>query len=345
MLSYSMLVWRFLSVFLLIFSFFFIAAEPILAKETSLMGMHIMFPGELRLAKESLELPDDNEPWHYVTVPFTLGDLEKKTEWQSFMAEAKDLKVVPLVRLATKMEAEGWKTPTQKDIVDQLEMLSELNWPTNERFIIIFNEVNHAKEWGGSINPAEYAELFRFASKWARTENKNFVVMPAAMDLAAPNGRETMEAFTYLNRMHAFDSEIFSYVDVWNSHSYPNPGFSSSPTRIGQNSLRGFQYELAYLKNKTGTDYRVFITETGWEENARITRLLPGYYDYALRNIWTHPQVVAVTPFILRGSPGPFSGFSFLDANNKPTRQYQALKTAMAKKLQTERLLSNSWEN
>ena len=125
--------------------------------------------------------------------------------------------------------------------------------------------------------------------------------------------------------------EIFNAIDIWNSHSYPNPGFSASPTRVGQNSMRGFEVELKYLKQKTNKDYLVFITETGWIVNASTQRYLESYYTYALQHIWSHPQIVAVTPFLLRGDPGPFKAFTFLDEDSQPTVQYRALQRAMAK--------------
>jgi hypothetical protein len=326
----------------LIISLFFHTTGAIAAQETrdtAVIGMHVLFPGEMKAAKQALKIDDYDDRWHYVTVPFTLDDVEKKAEWQKYFNQAREQKIIPLVRLATRMEGSGWTVPDQKDIVDQLEVLSELRWPTSERHVIIFNEVNHAKEWGGRLEPEEYARLFRFASKWAKTEEKNFVVLPAAMDLAAPNGRETMEAFNYLERMYAFDNEIFSYADAWNSHSYPNPAFSAPPNRLGKNSLLGFIHELNYLRSRTGMEYQVFITETGWEESARLKPLLPGYYDYAVRNIWSHPQVVAVTPFIFQGSPGPFSGFSFLNEDGQPTAQHRALRTAIEKQYLQERSL------
>jgi hypothetical protein len=46
-------------------------------------------------------------------------------------------------------------------------------------------------------------------------------------------------------------------------------------------------------------------------------------------HVWSDPRVVAVTPFVLRGDPGPFAEFGFLDKNNQPTRQYRALQQAL----------------
>ena len=295
------------------------------------MGIHILTPEELVSARELTRVSETDERWTYVTIPFTLNDVGQHERWQAFFDEAKAQRVIPLVRLATRVEDSHWMVPNYHDIVSQISFLSSLNWPTDQKHIMVFNEVNHAKEWGGRIDPAEYTRIFMFTSQWAHSEQKNYVVLPAAMDLAAPNGSETKEAFAYLDEMHATDKSVFDHVDAWNSHSYPNPGFASSPQRTQKNSLRGFEHELAYLKGKTDTDFKVYITETGWEVDYGLQRWLPSYYTYALQHVWSHPQVVAVTPFLLKGTPGPFAGFSFLTEDNQPTPQYQAYRQAISK--------------
>jgi hypothetical protein len=312
----------------LIFSL--MVVQPARAVEGQVLGIHILNLDELDQAIELIQ-PQNPDTWQYVTIPLTLNDMERKEEWQAFFTKAKQKKIIPLVRLTSRFEDGAWKVPNRKELTNLVTFLGALDWPTDQKHIIVFNEVNHAKEWGGHLDPNEYAQVLRFTADWAHSEQKNYVVLPAAMDLAAPNGAVTREAFTYLNQMLVADPEILTVVDAWNSHSYPNPGFSSSPQRTAQNSLRGFEHELAFLKQKTGRDYSVFITETGWVVNRQTSRWLESYYEYAVQHIWSHPQVVAVTPFVLRGAPGPFSGFTFLDQNNQPTVQYTALQKALSK--------------
>lgn len=298
------------------------------AVESQVLGVHILNPSEIKEARDLLSSTDSDQ-WFYLTIPVSLDDLDRKHEWQQFFDEARRSRVIPLVRLATRFDGQSWKIPNKKEIVDLLSFLGGLNWPTSQKYLIVFNEVNHSKEWGGRVDPASYLEVLKFTSYWARSEGKNFMILPAAMDLAAPTSLTTREAFLYLQEMYRYDPEVFTYIDFWNSHSYPNPGFSSSPQRVAKNSLWGFIFELDFLKQKTGQDYRVFITETGWILNRYTSRWLTSYYTYALQHVWSHPQVVAVTPFTLRGSPGPFEGFSFLDADGQPTRQYEALQQAL----------------
>lgn len=326
----------FISLFLL-----FTTTSLASAEQTSKLGIHILNTAELTPAEQLLKVEGTDE-WRYVTIPFTLADVQKSQDWQAFFDEAKSKKIIPLVRLSTRFEDGSWQVPNRRDTVLLITALSHLDWPTEEKHIIVFNEVNHAKEWGGTVDPAEYARTLEFVSNWARSENKNFVILPAAMDLAAPNGYETKEAFAYLNEMYSADDEIFNYVDAWNSHSYPNPGFSSAPQRTGKNSLRGFEHELSYLKQKTDKDFDVYITETGWEDNRSTSRWLSSYYNYAMQHIWSDPRVKAVTPFVLKGSPGPFAGFSFLSDDDKPTRQYLAFRNLIETIAEQQRLLSDA---
>lgn len=311
---------------------FFLTAQPIYAVG-DVLGIHILQPYEIDEIDKLLKTDQNKENWSYVTIPFSLQDIPKHQEWQDFFDKCKEKKIIPIVRLTTIPEGDSWKIPTKKDVVDLTRALSKLEWPTQERIVIIFNEPNHAKEWGYTINPQEYAQVLEFSANWLHTEQKNYYVLPAAMDLAAPNGSTTMEAFTYWQKAVTEVPEIFDLVDGWNSHSYPNPGFSSNPNRTTKDSLRGYQHELTFVKKYTDKELPVYITETGWVENRNTSRNLANYYDYANKNIWNDPRIKAVTPFLLRGAPGPFASFSFLDEQGKETKQFDAYRKILEKNI------------
>ena len=300
------------------------------AIDGQVLGVHILNPSEITQAEELIR-PEDDDTWRYVTVPLSLNDLSKQEEWQNFFKSASEKKIIPIVRLVTRFENGSWQVPNRKEVVSLIDFLNQLTWPTSERYVIVFNEPNHSNEWGGQLDPKSYTQTLTFTSAWAHATSSNFKVLPAALDLAASSGGQTMEAFNYLNQMLAVNPDVFSTVDYWNSHSYPNPAFSASPQKTGQNSLRGFQYELDFLKQKTGRDYQVFITETGWSDNAATHRWLTSYYQYAVQNIWSDSRVIAVTPFLLQGDPGPFTPFSFIDKTGQPTHQYAAYQDAIRK--------------
>jgi len=296
---------------------------------SEVLGIHILNPDELESALDLFDADSNTSDWNYVTVPLTLDDIHKKEMWQRFFDLSREKKIRPIVRLATKFEGASWKIPTRKDIVDLSNFLSTLEWPDGDRIVIVFNEPNHAGEWGGTIDPESYSRIFTFTADWLHSEQKNYTVLPAAMDLAAPNGINTLEAFNYLSRVINTDSRVVELLDGWASHSYPNPAFSSSPTQTGKNSIRGFVHELDFLAKYTDRKIEVYITETGWMDSRATSRFLYTYYKYAVDHVWSDPRVKAVTPFVLRGAPGAFAGFSFLDENGKPTRQYEAYKKAI----------------
>jgi hypothetical protein len=298
------------------------------------MGVHVMNHDEIYYAARLLNTDYNQDMWSFVVIPLPMLDVHENKiyRWQHSFNRAKDLKITPIVRLMTRFcpELDAWEIPTRADIMSSFAFLSNLEWPNERKFIIVYNETNHAAEWAGNIDPEEYARILRFTALWARSEDNDFRILPAAMDLAAPNlPPYHMEAFTYLNRMIAYDPYVFDLIDYWNSHSYPNPAFSSPPTARGQNSLRGFIHELDWLKEKTGLERRVFITETGWDVQPRFQNRLMQWYSYAVHNIWNDERVVAVIPFVLRGDPGPFSGFTLLDRYNNPTLQYIAFRSAI----------------
>ena len=303
--------------------FFVSIIHPTYAQINNKGGVHILNPEELDDAIRLLTINPKTEK-AFVTITLSLNDLKRVKDWEKFFHKAKQNKIIPIVRLVSEFDGKNWTIPTKKNIIDQITFLSQFDWPHHEKYLIIYNEPNHRSEFGGKIDPAQYTRILRFTSDWAHTENLNYKILPGALDLAAPNGSTTMEAFTFLNYMLKEDENIFENIDYWNSHSYPNPGFMASPYRTGKNSLRGFKHELDFLKRVTGNDYKVFITETGWLSNAITSHWLDYYYKYTAENIWSDERIVAITPFILKGDPGPFSGFAFIDRHGNPTKQYYA---------------------
>src|SRR5690554_2575399 len=76
-----------------------IAAWPghVQASETSILGIHILTPEELTQAKELVGIDGESDKWHYVTIPFTLTDLEQPERWEKFFRDAREQKIIPIV--------------------------------------------------------------------------------------------------------------------------------------------------------------------------------------------------------------------------------------------------------
>src|SRR5690606_34912247 len=108
------------------------------------MGVHILHPSEIETAATLVN--SNGGEWGYVTVPIQPvdRDLEK---WQLFMHQARDLRVIPIIRITTIPSGGTWDAGAATDLVDFANFLNELDWPIENRYIILFNEVNQSREW------------------------------------------------------------------------------------------------------------------------------------------------------------------------------------------------------
>ena len=199
-------------------------------------------------------------------------------------------------------------------------------WPTQNRYVIIFNEPNHATEWEGYLNPASYARILKYTSQIFKNRSEDFFILPAGLDAAAPNGYGCLDLYTFISQMASAEPDVFDYIDGWNTHAYPNPGFSGNPYGQTPQSISGYRHELAYLKNFTAKDLPVFITETGWSSQRLSEESIAGYYQAAFNNVWNEEKIVAVTPFLFSAGDGPFTVFSFLRQNGEAKAAYQAVR-------------------
>lgn len=309
-----------------------------LANETvNKFGIHILEVSDVNKAQELVN--SSGGDWGWVTVVIRDDDMSFD-KWQNFMNECREKHLIPIVRIATHLEGNNWAKPKISDSSNWVSFLNGLNWPTSERYVIIFNEPNHSKEWGGEINPQEYSRILSDFNSKLKNQNSKFKVLNAGLDLAAPNGSQTMESFRFMQEMNNEVPGIFEKLDGWSSHSYANHGFLGKPWDNKKTSVRGYEFELIYLK-KLGIkkDLPVYITETGWPKLSSkklAVRSKNKYYDektvaeyikYAFENIWLKdPKVTAVTPFVLNYPADLFYDFSWLDMDQKPFLQYETIK-------------------
>lgn len=296
-----------------------ISAARVHAAESKL-GVHILETEEL--SQVSNLLPDGG----FITVPVRLDELNE-IKWQKFFDEADKFRFIPIIRLATSHNGKYWERPTKRDIITFAGFFSKLDWHRGELIVIAFNEPNHAPEWGGKVDPDNYGEILTFFTNWFNTEPKKYLVLPAALDAAAANSTSTMSLNSFLERLLLQNPEVISGLSGWNSHAYPNPGFAGGPADSHKMSIRSYQYELDIIKKRTGKDLPVYITETGWDQNKVKMKLISQYFQLAYLKIWQpDDQVKAVTPFLFNAQTMPFSAFSLLDTNEKPTLIYEMIR-------------------
>jgi hypothetical protein len=304
-----------------------------LAQENNQFGIHVTQIEDLPKAADLVN--SSGGDWGYITIVIQENDRDFG-KWQNFFNACRELHLIPLVRLATHLDGEIWKKPTLESINDWANFLDSLNWPVQNQYVIIFNEPNHTKEWGGEVNPEEYALILAKAITVFKQINPDFQVLNAGLDQAAPNSKTTIDELAFLSRMNAQVPEIFSRLDGWVSHSYPNHGYVGKPWEKGKGTIKGYEWELSLLKNSFGLtkELPVFITETGWPFNLDSDKT--GFYDQGLvteytliafNDVWLQDEKIkAITPFILNYPYPPFANFSWLDPTGNPYSQYEAVK-------------------
>lgn len=316
-----------IALFLYIFPLQAHAVEDPLSKPNNKIGIHILFNSELNDASQLVNT--NGGDWGYVLIPIQSGDKDLE-KWQKFMDEAREKHLIPIIRLATEgdyFNTHVWRRPRETDILDFANFLNSLEWPTKNRYVIVFNEVNRGDEWGGAADPAEYAQLLSYAVTVFKTVNPDFFIINSGMDNAAPNqGSDYIDQYNFFRQMNIAVPGIFNQIDGFASHSYPNPGFSQPPSTNTTKSIYSFAHERTLIRQMSSKRLPIFITETGWSNESIDDKTRAQYYQEALENAWSDPDIVTITPFILRAS-GPFAKFSFFKEDGQPTEQYTYLKT------------------
>lgn len=267
------------------------------------VGVHILDPNEIDRAHSIVNA--NGGEWGYVIVPIQPSDRDQ-AKWQTFMHTCRDKHLIPIIRITTIPLGGTWDTARDTDLVDFANFLGELDWPVENRYIVLFNEVNRDTEWGGKVDPAAYARIVRNAYTIFKERNRDFFMLGPALDSALPNSATSMTAAAYMQGMQKEDPLVWTYIEGWASHSYPNPGFSSAPSKTGWQSIVSYKTEIASLRIAPKP---VFITETGWDQTVLPDTKIDAYWKQAF-NIWSQdPDVVAVTPFVLQGG-SQFAKFS-----------------------------------
>lgn len=301
------------------------AIEDPLSKPNNKVGIHILFDTELDEAS-SLVNANGGE-WGYVVIPIQAGDRDL-VKWQNFMNKAKDLKLIPIIRLATEnyyFNTTVWRKPNENDILDFANFLDSLNWPVKNRYILVFNEVNRNDEWGGLANPEEYAHILSYTTTIFKSRSQDYFIISAGLDNASINGNGAINKLDFLRLMDDAVPGIFNQVDGISSHAYANPGFSSHPSETHQMSIASFRYERDLVETLTAKKMPVFITETGWTSDTISDQKRAEYYQYAFDKVWSDPSIVTVAPFLLRAHGGPFEQFSFIHADGSRTKQFEKI--------------------
>lgn len=292
-------------------------------------GINILSP-EADIDKAA-ELVNSNGDWGWVVITIKKDELNLD-RWQSIFNYLRVKHLIPIVRITTVFDLKGyWQRPTDEDASKWADFLSKLNWPTKNRYVQIYNEVNSASEWGGSVDPASYAQELNKTIEALKSKNSDFFVLSAPLDLSLNNSPSSLDAQLFYNVMAKTVPQIFTKLDGWASHSYPNPGFIASPQNSGRTAIDGYNWELSQVgKYLNGKSLPIFITETGWKRENSYTQGLSedqisDYFKTAFENIWNSKNVVLVAPFVLNYPDPLYQTFSFIN-NDKQYKYFTAVQ-------------------
>lgn len=327
-------IWCFIGAWCLVLGICFIfgvtAAKAVvdpLASPNNKFGIHIISASPDEASPAAQLVNSSGGDWGYITVLVESKD-RNRDKWQSFFNDLRRRHLIPLVRLATQPEGSNWKLPYEGEEVAWADFLNNLNWPTKNRYVIIYNEPNQGQEWAGQVNARSYARVLDKTITALKIKNPDFFVLNAGFDASAPaRSPSYADELSFLKEMNEEVPGIFNRLDGWVSHSYPNPGFTGSPEASGRGTVRTWAWELQILHDLgVSKTLPVFITETGWKhaEGVSFDRSLPSadtvgdYFQNAFQNAWNNSQIVTVTPFLLSYQEAPFDHFSFKKLTGEP---------------------------
>lgn len=300
-----------------------LAIEDPTALPNNKFGIHILFPSELETAAKLVN--SNSGDWGYVTIPIQSTDrnLEK---WQKFMDECRRLHIIPIVRIATYPQSNFWTRPTIFDHLDFANFLGSLTWPVQNRYVIVYNEPNSNLEWGGSVDASHYAqELFYTIDAFKRVSS-DFFIISAGLDSHAPNSGDSYKnSYAFLREMNRAVPGIFSRIDGFASHSYPNRDFTASPMQEVGGGVSAYRDEMQFLAQYGRNRIPIFITETGWRHNVVSEETAAQFYQYTFENIWKEDTLIAITPFLLNGNASVFSGFSLMKEDGTPSKIFETI--------------------
>lgn len=259
-------------------------------------GIHIQDENDLKDAANLVNTSGGD--WGYVTIVITEAERDHN-RWQTVFDEMRRLHLIPIIRLTTKASGPVWDVPQEAEINNWVAFLNNLNWVTQNRYVVINNEPNLGAEWGGRTDPAGYATYLKEFSQALKTASPDFFVLPAGLDPTATNTASTMTEDRFLLRMISAVPDVFNYVDGWTSHAYPNASTSI------------YNHELSIV----GKNLPVFVTETGWPLSKYTESQISENLVNAFTNVWSDPNVIAVTPFILNYPAAPFADYSWKKAD------------------------------
>lgn len=281
----------------------------------------------------------------YVTqllYPVTVSTTGPDPAWIHFVNGAYDRYLTPVLRIQGEWGGDYWLKPEADGPGDYASIAEAYQRVVeglprrdgHKLYVEIWNEPNLRLEWGGEVNPYEYASFMVDVSAAIREiGDPRIVVLNGAL---APGGNYDNLAFidamaTVPGAMQAFD--------VWASHSYPGnhpPQYNLHNGYMSRFTIDSYLWEVQRLSRKGRSGVHVMLTETGYDLGNRLFPRFPrinetnraAYISKAFRDYWlSWPEVVGVTPFELVDPYGDWAHWDWLyPTTDEPHKQFTAVQ-------------------
>lgn len=312
------------------FEFYTYTGSDPLWEENNKFGIYI-YAEEDEFFDRAEELVNTGKgDWGYVLIPFNVKDTAFE-KWNGVFRKLREKHLIPVIQL-WDVDTDNYKEQTVK----AAEFLNRFVWPIRYRYVSVYNEPNDKNFWYGRVDPEGYAEILNFTIDTFKQENADFFMLNGAFNVSAPTDSNHLDSLEYMRRMEIAVPGVFSKLDGWASHPYPQPNFSGSPYNEGRWSIKAYETELSFLEVvlKVEKELPVFITETGWAHAEGVNynpsylpvETVAEYTKKAFEDVWLKDdRVRAVMPFTIKYEP-PFDHFSWLNGDNVPYKHFDTIR-------------------
>jgi hypothetical protein len=227
--------------------------------------------------------------WGYITITLVDQDRYDHSRLQRILDQCAHRHLTPIIRVATRFDTitESWSRPEWNDPYQWRELFSALRWPTTLKYIVVGNEPNLGREWGGEVDPAGYA---RYLEKWLDVfaDESSFRIFNGALDASNDTSMpDRMDEFEFIDAMREAAPGLVDRLHGWASNPY-HFWWGTEP----RFTYKAYEVELDYL----GRDMPVIVMEFHAfeiDEPQMVAEYYAEAYDYWLAD----PRIMAITPF------------------------------------------------
>lgn len=263
--------------------------QPVVESANNIVGINVVRWTDPPVLRATAELVNSNGgDWGYVTLLVGDDDRREPARLQRLLDESGRNRLTPILRIATQYDPQRklWRRPSPYDAHLWRVAFAGLRWPTRLRYILVGNEPNLGHEWGGVVDPADYA---RYLNTWTRVlaHDARYRIFNGALDASNDTlWPERMDEFEFIEGMRAAVPDVFERLHGWASSPYHF--YWGTELRY---TYRAYESELAAI----GREMPVIISEFH-PVYVDDPRHVAGWYATAFAHWQADPRVIAATP-------------------------------------------------